>query len=83
MGRSGRRKRVGRKGRKGRRRYGGGGLKVYGAEKSATSGITFGDGPMFVDWKFSGWRLFWLGAIISYVRFVLPGDDEGQKDKEG
>lgn len=34
----------------------------------ATGRITLGNAPVFVDLKFSGWRLFWLRAIICYVR---------------
>ena len=36
-------------------------------DKSLSDQRALGSRPMFVDWKFSSWRLFWLGAIISYV----------------
>lgn len=39
----------------------------------ATGGITLGNAPVFVDLKFSGRRLFWLRAIICYVRVESRG----------
>lgn len=44
-------------------------IKVLtGASGERPAGITLGNAPMFVDLKFSGRRLFWLCAIICYVR---------------
>lgn len=48
----------------------------------APSGITLGNAPMFVDLKFSGRRLFWLRAIIRYMRVDSRGPNGYAMEEE-
>lgn len=58
-------------------------IKMHSPRHSiGTTRITFGNAPMFVDLKFSGWRLFWLCAIICYARVDLREYEKKERKRK-